>query len=86
MELLNKYDEVKTGTAATSAPAPPREPTPLEMGAEVMEGVDSGAVVVKKIFKLGGSSLLVRNALHEAFPGFNFLIYKVLIYKDIVFS
>ncbi|BBN15240.1 alpha-glucan, water dikinase [Marchantia polymorpha subsp. ruderalis] len=59
MELLNKYDEVKTGTAATSAPAPPREPTPLEMGAEVMEGVDSGAVVVKKIFKLGGSSLLV---------------------------
>ncbi|KAL2621231.1 hypothetical protein R1flu_001436 [Riccia fluitans] len=59
MELLSKYEAVEAAKAAGSAPASTREPTPLEMGAEVMESADNGAVILKKIFKFGGDSLLV---------------------------
>ncbi|KAL3680910.1 hypothetical protein R1sor_023866 [Riccia sorocarpa] len=59
MELLSKYEATDAVSTATSAPAKPREPTPLEMGAEVMEGADNGAVVLKRTFKFGADSLLV---------------------------
>eukprot|EP00850_Spirogloea_muscicola_P002179 SM000008S22268 [mRNA] locus=s8:686800:696461:- [translate_table: standard] len=56
MELINRF-----GPAATEGmePPPPPEPTPLELGAQVMEGNDDNKVVHKKVYKIGEEQLLV---------------------------
>ncbi len=58
-ELINKFT---LGAAVSQLPAtvpPPRELTALESAAQTLENADNGAVVIRKMLKVGGSDLLV---------------------------
>eukprot|EP00897_Mesotaenium_endlicherianum_P000721 jgi/Mesen1/1064/ME000123S00237 len=57
-ELISKFGPGKEGDAP-QAQAAPKEPTPLELGASVMEGADKGAVISRKFYKFGEDQLLV---------------------------
>ncbi|KAH9535846.1 hypothetical protein CY35_17G074900 [Sphagnum magellanicum] len=58
-ELINKFT---LGAAVSQLPAtvpPPRELTALQSAAQTLENADNGAVVIRKMLKVGGSDLLV---------------------------